>query len=315
MIARRLRPLLLVALVAAGAVVASGCASTLNDAATVSYTDTTGHHTTHISRDTIEQQLREFVGTKAVRDTLSGNGFTQTGSATTDSRFAANWLGRRVQQTQVEAELKARHITPTAQQKAQAEQALQSPQNLGPTVYAALPKKLRELFINDLAEQIALTSSCRSGKMYERIVLRTEDAARSAFRQIQNGTPFAQVARTSSLDPASASNGGIVGCYDPSTVPPQIQQAVNALGTDAVSVPISAQGAYQLILLRDWDPQLAAQLQLPGDGISAYQKRLDPKVLTVRVDPRFGSWKQVQTQNGPAWTVVPPTAPTPRENR
>ena len=50
MIARPLRRVALVLTVAAGAMALSSCASTLNDAATMTYTDQTGKHTAHISR-------------------------------------------------------------------------------------------------------------------------------------------------------------------------------------------------------------------------------------------------------------------------
>ena len=96
------------------AVAASGCSSTLADAATV--------NTTHISRSDLNDDLDHLVSNADFKAALeqSGGYKLSSNSETVDVRLAATWLSLLVQQVAIDEEFEARHLKVTAQDTAQA---------------------------------------------------------------------------------------------------------------------------------------------------------------------------------------------------
>lgn len=120
---RRLR---LLALAVVGALIAAGttaCSSTLSDAATVTYHDSTGKHVVHITRDDFETQLQQFVGSKHFPDLLRGNtAFAPLGDGknVTNANITARYLQQLISNVTWEQEFDRLHLPVTAADRAQA---------------------------------------------------------------------------------------------------------------------------------------------------------------------------------------------------
>jgi len=308
---RRFAPVLMVGVVA---LAASGCSSTMNDAATITSNDANGAHTTHIARADFLSQLHALVSNqKASSAQLAGDR-----TNTTDQRAAAFWLGQLVFLAAVDAEFRAHNLSVTPADRDAAKQLISG--NLFPQqVFAGFAPSLQNQLLDGwsrLAAVIRYYESCPSGRFVEHILLRTHDDAEAAFNQIRAGQPFGTVAKAKSIDTGSAQAGGALGCLTPGEFVPEFQTAAKQVPFDTVTVPVKTKFGYHLILVRHWDP-VADQ---------GYVQALDQAARTavfgrlaqlhVRLDPRFGTGRMVSDgQGGISYVVTPPAVPDVRDQR
>jgi len=162
-------------------------------------------------------------------------------------------------------------------------------------------------------------ASCPSGRLVSHILLRTHDDAEAVFNQMVHGADFATLAKQYSIDAQSKQSGGVLGCLYPGEFVAPFESAAEQVPFDTVTVPVHTQFGYHLILVRRWNPQVAATDQsLTQSAQQAATAALDARLnaLHVWVNPQFGTWLRQATSSGQStFTVVPPQAPTPRGQR
>jgi hypothetical protein len=318
----------LAAVAVLGAVVAgsSGCgSSTLSDAATISFHDTRGDQTVHITRERLLERVEQANRSPLFRDLAKANGLApgNPGDETTDANLTAFWLSQLINQTVIDAEFVSQRLQISDADKRTALQLVQKgfarPQQPGDTaVFDAFPKVMRDELVDARARLDAILLSCASGKLVEHILVHTRAQAEAAALQIRHGAQFADVARAKSIDTGSAAQGGLLGCLAPGEFEPEFQKAADAASFDTVTAPVKTQFGYHLIRVRHWDPRLAGNQQIAQALQQAAGAALDTRVkaLHVKVDPRFGSWGLHDAGQGQkAFSVAAPTAPTPRTVR
>jgi hypothetical protein len=311
---RRILGALLVA--GAGLLATSGCASTLNDAATIHYRDSTGEHTAHVSRATLQDQVSALVGNKQLRTALQRNFSVGEADTNTDSKLTALWLTQLIRDQAVEAQFNAQRLSLTPDDISAATSTVQ--QNYTPTVFNKLPKTLRDDLVMSQARIDVLLKSCASGRTVSHVLVKTEAEAEAALAQLKAGVPFAQVAKEKSIDPGSKDSGGLLGCLGPDEYIPQFQQAAEKAQLGTVTEPVHTQFGYHLILTQRWNPQDASNpafsqslQQAAGAELSARLAGLD-----VHVDPRYGTWGSQPSQNGgQTWAVTAPQPPDVPDKR
>jgi parvulin-like peptidyl-prolyl isomerase len=352
---RKHRSLRLVAVVAAAvavAMAASGCSSTLSDAATVGGT--------HISNREFQRELSDLANNKSFVSTFEKAGLKVGASENTvASSFSTIWLNQRVRQAAIDAELAQRKITVTASDRTKGAanaadffdpQAANDPNAAngtaaGKKVLAAFPKTFQTAIIDRQARTVALEAGivptvadaqtfydtnkaqlfpCSSGKTVAHIVLATQDAAAAALALVQSGTDFGTVAQQLSSDTATKQTGGVIsdsqgvaGCY-PGSQDQAFSTAVSGATTGTPTAPVKTAAGWEIILVTDYTPptfeQIKSTLQseLRGSGVLLSQ------VITERLRKEHVT---VAPQYG-TWVVnaqgaavQAPTAPSPRSTR
>jgi parvulin-like peptidyl-prolyl isomerase len=311
---RRILGVLLVA--GAGVLAASGCASTLNDAATIHYRDSTGEHTARVSRATLQDQVSALVGNKQLRTALQRNFSVGESDTNTDSKLTAVWLTQLIRDQAVEAQFNAQRLSLTADDISEATSTVQ--QNYTPAVFNKLPKRLRNDLVMSQARIDVLLKSCASGRTVSHVLVKTKAEAEAALAQLKAGVPFAQVAEQKSIDPGSKNSGGLLGCLAPDLFPAAFQQAAEKADLGVVTGPVRTQFGYHLILAGRWDPQLASNPQVAQLLQEAAGAELSARLagLDVHVDPRYGTWGSQPSQNGgQTWAVAAPQPPDVPDKR
>lgn len=134
--------------------------------------------------------------------------------------------------------------------------------------------------------------------------------------QVVSGTPFADVAKSSSLDTQSAPSGGVLGCVSPgSSGYAVIASHVAGLAAGDVSKSFSQQSAYFILQLTAHKPanfgqaREAVRQSLLSSG-SKHAGTLLQRVAIrsqVHVDPRYGRWTSASVAQG----LFPPIPPPP----
>jgi PPIC-type peptidyl-prolyl cis-trans isomerase-like protein len=324
MIFRTSRRLAAVAVLAAVTAAVSGCgSSTLSDAATVSFRDARGNQTVHITRDRLLQRVEQANSSALFRDLAKANGLApgNVGGETTDPNLTAFWLSQLINQTVIDAEFASQRLQISDADKSTALQLVQAgfARQQGDTaVFDAFPKAMRDELVDARARLDVILRSCASGRLVEHILVHTSAQAEAAALQIRKGAQFGDVARAKSIDKASATQGGVLGCVAPGEFAPEFQKAAEEAPFDTVTPPVKTQFGYHLILVQHWNPQLAASQQIAQALQAAAAATLDARVkaLHVKVDPRFGSWGLHDAAQGQkAYSVAAPAAPTPRTSR
>jgi len=311
---RRILGAVLVAI--AGLLVASGCASTLSDAATIHYRDSTGERTAHVSRATLQDQVSALVGNKQLRAVLQRNFAVGEADTNTDSKLTALWLTQLIRDQAVEAQFNAQRLSLTPDEISAATSTVR--QNYTPDVFNKLPKSMRDHLVVGQARIDALLKSCASGRTVSHILVKTEAQAEAALAQLKAGVPFAQVAKDKSIDPGSKDSGGLLGCLSPDLFPPAFQHAAEKADFGVVTDPVHTQFGYHLILATHWDPQLANNPQVAQLLQEAAGAELDARLagLDVHVDPRYGTWGSQPSQSGGrTWAVTAPQPPDVPDKR
>ncbi|MCU1427350.1 MAG: parvulin-like peptidyl-prolyl isomerase [Actinomycetia bacterium] len=333
------------------ALVAGGCSTTLNDAATVG--------TTHITNRDFQSDLNALAGNADFAKMLSQNGFKLSAKTkTVDRKLSATWLTILVQSVVVDAEFNARHLKVSSQLLTAARTSVTSTYGGAKTV-AKFPKKFVDAIVQRAARVGALQQSlqvqpktptqaqalafyeqnkaqlfaCASGKTVAHIVLPTQAAASAALAQVQGGATFATVAGQLSADAATKQTGGVIqnpqgpaDCY-PVGQDKAFETAVTAATPGTPTGPVQTAAGWQVILVTPYTPptfaqvqsavlqQLAQQAQQQAQTATstALSKALEKrfKALKIKVDPQYGTW----VLNSQGARVQPPTEPNPRSTR
>jgi parvulin-like peptidyl-prolyl isomerase len=347
-IPRTLRHLVALVTVGASVGVASGCSSTLRDAATVSFTNDKDHTVVHIRRDNFEDDVKKLSASKEVRQQLAQAGISNKTPTpgTADAQVSAFWLTSRIQGVAVQKEFEARGLHLSQQELQQTAAGITDLGNLSKSVKdkivetQAMQRKLIATVGADIKDpapptddqlralydqNAAALNACASGKEVSHILVPDEATANELLRQLQAGANFADLARARSSD-GSASAGGSLGCLGAQSFVAEFQQAADNAPLNQVVGPVKSQFGYHLILVTPWNPsfdkvkqELAqqvtnqAQQQVQQQRAQLYSaaitKRL--KAMKVSVDPRFGAWDAKSGQ----YKVVAPKAPNPRTQR
>ncbi len=320
MISGRLRRALAVVFVVVCATAAASCNSTSSDAATITYTDASGKHVIHISKDELLTQVKQLQNTKQFKTLLLQAQpplASETATNTANSSLTAKWLAQLIDQAVIDAQFKAQGLQVTDALRASALNDVR--QNFTADAYNAFPKSLQNSLLTGDAHLGALSTSCASGRELSLIFVSTQDQAENVFNQIAKGGDFTKLAAQYSLDPNAKQTGGLFGCLYPGQLPAEAQSAAEQVPFDTVTVPVKTSTGYFLILVRKWDPQAAASNQtLAASAQQAAVARLDAQLQAshVWVNPQFGTWQKVPSQSGGlTFTVVAPQPPSPRSQR
>jgi hypothetical protein len=333
MIPRRLlRPLAIVGVLALGAAT-TGCSSTMNDAATITYKDKSGTHTVHVTRDEFESELRAASSQKVI--SLLGSEFKGDGKSTTDSRWTAEWLGILIREklsdalfadqklkvsnfdTASAAAFEAGNLVPSSSQNDNSQ--------FSEALYNALPKSLQRSMEKHAARTLTLVrATCHSGKAIGGILVGSMAQANAIISAINSAadktTAFQTLVQTKSLDPETKRSNGLLGCFDANDfsngaaldqVPPY-----KAVGP----FPISQQNGksnYAVFVLVPWDASEPDTFASANKSVTQERSDIEELLLraSVHIDPRYGTWQSGVSASGPYSIVVPPDVPNPRDCR
>jgi hypothetical protein len=332
MIARPLRRVALPFAVAAGALALSSCASSVNDAATLTYHDSSGTHTVHITRTDLVNDVRDSIGNAEWRKQYTG--IKGDSKNTTDARYTALRLTNLIYQAVIDAQFRElNYKMPTDLSKAEnatyqlvagrlqkVDAQGQPDVAQGKAVFAKFPKDLQKRMIADEARTDAVFKWCPSNRLVAHILVKTKAEADQALAAVQaDKSQFGAIARAQSIDTGSKVNSGMVGCLAPKEFVPEFQKAAEDAPLNTVVGPVKTQFGYHLIYVTEWDPSLLEQVPDFQQAVTqAVNAKLTARLtdLKVRVEPRYGTWEQVDNgQGGKSYTIVAPKAPAPREQR
>ena len=143
--------------------------------------------------------------------------------------------------------------------------------------------------------------------------------ANALLAQIKSGASFADVARTSSTDSGSATNGGSLGCLRKQAYVKEFETAAYAAQFDVPTQPVKSQYGYHIILVTH--PTLAAVrselTQALQQNPTGLLRELRMQSMKVWINPQFGSGALVvDSQQGQlTYQVTPPPAPAVRTHR
>lgn len=304
------------ALVAGVGVASASCASTMSDAATITFRDGDRTRVVHIARADLQREVGEIMGNAQLRERIAQGGeLGGDGENSADAGFTASWLTQLVQQAVVDAEFEARRLQVTEAARGKLREALE--RDLTPAVFRALSESFRERLVERQARQDAVFGSCPSGKLVSHILVETEAQAESVLAQLADPSRFGAVARAQSVD-GSKEFGGALGCLAPDQFVPAFQRAAERAPLDTIVGPVETQFGFHVILVTRWDPRLAGQEPFKQGLRQAAQAALRARIaeLRVRVDPRFGTWEaRDDGQGGKQYGVAPPVEPQPRDQR
>jgi hypothetical protein len=143
----------------------------------------------------------------------------------------------------------------------------------------------------------------------------TKATASSLHDQILHGASFAALARAHSINTATASQGGAIGCVPDSEFNPPLNTVIARLAVGGVSEPVSFSSDWLLLLVTSRQTQTYSQnvsslLGQEQGAIGTFFPRL-VRSANVVIDPQFGTWDtkasppRVQANAGPPAAVVP----------
>ncbi len=314
---RRLAVVLAVGVLGAGL---SGCTNRTSDAATVSYRDSTGNHTVHITRADLDDELQALLANDLFTKQLQRSGIFPNvgGKITTDTQLSSRWLTTLIRQTVVDGEMASDKVTVSPTDTSQATQDEQT--TFSAPVLAAFDKGFTTKLVNRDAQLFAVYryyQTCPSGRFVSHILLKTKAQADAALALIRGGEKFSDIAKTQSTDTTSGKAGGALGCLTPKEFVAEFQSAADAAPLGEVTEPVKTQFGYHLILVREWNP--AADAATYGQALTQAASAVSSarlRDLKVWVNPRYGTWApETDAQGNTNFTVVPPAAPQVRTCR
>jgi parvulin-like peptidyl-prolyl isomerase len=331
-------------------VVASGCSSTLRDAATVTpKRDDSDESAVHIRRDDFEDEVEALSQSPQVRQQLAQAGVSDKApaSGTADAKLSAFWLTSLIQNVAVQQEFDARGLELSDAELAQAANGLSDLGDLPKAVQdkIAASQAMQQKLIAEIGARIAdptppsdeqlrafydqnsaAITTCASGKEVSHILVADAATANDLAQQLAAGASFADLARANSTDDQSAAAGGSLGCLGAQQYVAEFQQAADSAPLNQVVGPVQTEFGYHLILVTPWAPtfekfrdQLAQQAtsqtqqQVQQQRSQLYGEAITKRLdaMEVKVDPRYGRW---DTESG-QYQVVAPSAPNPRTER
>jgi PPIC-type PPIASE domain len=313
---RRLVAPAVVGALAAGGV--AGCSSSVNDAATISYTDASGKHTLHITRSDFEAELRELTSNKKFMKLLSTQDRFKSGDSknSVDPDLSALWLTTLIRQKIIDAEFESQKLSVTQNDRDSALNDEEGQNGFGSKdVFTAFSKSLQNTLVEREARLIAVSSGCASDKAVGHILVAKKADADLIYAALQKGARFADVAKARSIDAGSAQQGGLLGCLATGEFVKEFQHAADTASLDLPTRPVKTQFGYHVIVVRKWQPSDSTNPALAQGLQQAAFAALNARLASakIKVDPRYGTWdKGGQDQ---AAGVVPPKAPDVREGR
>ncbi len=176
---------------------------------------------------------------------------------------------------------------------------------------AAMRKHLEDNPVTDAALQLEYAARTARYKEIEykarHILVPSEAEAKELIRQLDRGGNFAKLARTKSIDPGSAKDGGDLGWFTATTMVPQFAQAVAQLAKGKYSKqPVATQFGFHVILVEDQRQQTPPALESVRQQLEA---TLQEKTAEAYINGLRGAVKIVKREDKPAAAVA--TTPTP----
>jgi hypothetical protein len=290
----------------------AGCSSSANDAATINYTDATGKHTLHITRDEFESELRDLTSNKKFMKLLSTQDRFKSGDNknSVDPDLAALWLTTLIRQKIIDAEFESQNLSVTQNDRDSALNDEEGQNGFGSKdVFTAFKKSLQKTLVDREARLIAVSSGCASNKAVGHILVTKKADADLIYAALQKGAHFADVAKAKSIDTGSAQQGGLLGCLSTGEFVKEFQDAAEKAPLDIPTKPVKSQFGYHVIIVRKWQPADSANPALAQGlqqaAFSALNERLAK--AKIKVDPRYGTWDKGGQNKAAA--VIPPKAP------
>ena len=322
---RRPRPFVAAFACALVGVIAAGC-STVNPSA-LRVGDT------RVSRDDVEADLNGYEKALLASAPTADDRARLTDQLRTSKGFKPDFavavLNRRVNSIALDTAFAAsggKTVTITAELRKRAEEAMG-----GPQAFAALSKKLqdRELRLVSLPAALAEKKAKTLGTPEEfykvnpgrftleacsRHILIADKARVAAVRaEIVAGADFADLAKRESADTGSGSQGGDLGCGDPSQFVPEFATAIRTLKIGELSKPIQTQFGFHLIEVksRKIAPFDQVKSAIGDDMLAKAREDVEADVMRyardMSVDPVFGV-VGTDPQGRPAVLVTPPVS-------
>ena len=328
MIARRFRRLVVPLAVGVVGLGLTACSSTVSDAATVTYHDSSGSHTTHISRADFKKQLGELVGSTQFQTLLKSANFSLVGDqkSTTGTDVSTSYLSQIVEETAVDAEFSELKLAVTPDEQTAA--VLHAKQDFGLSsefsqdaqgnqvwvgpgvVFASFPKALQDVLVERRARSDAVatyystlttakeqalydefsTTICPSGRLVAQILVKDAQTANSILAQLRGGASFAKLAQTKSTDATSAKTGGSVGCLRRNVFVKEFETAAYAAPFDVPTGPVKSKLGYHVILVtRSSFAALQGQLAQALQQNPFLARDLRLQEMHVWISPQFGA--------------------------
>lgn len=288
-----------------------------------------------ISNSSFRRELQALRDNKAFTASLKSQVTVAATPGTINSQVAAAWLGQLAQQEAIDREASRRGIHPTA-----ADRQAATAQGAGlfgtPQIFAAFPKWFRDRVIERVTRQIALlrvltpapteadarayfarnaAQLCPSGKLVSHVLVRTKPEADAIEVQLRQGADFAALARSQSIDPSAAQQGGSLGCLGAQQFVPEFESAARTLAVGQVSAPVQTQYGFHVIKVVAYTFDTAGadiQRALVGQAQQRVRGIIDADLAKahVKIDRRYGRWGRTA---GGGLGVVPPAPPRVRE--
>lgn len=331
--------------------VAAGCSSTLENAATVTLPAAKGRAevVSHITRDRLTDDLRTLRENDDFMEALSSQSTDGSASKGAVERRLENlWLNTLIEQVVIDAEVSERGIKVTDADREAVTAAVEEFYG-GAKVFKKFPKSFREDAIGRSATWHALQTalggaaeapteadarkfyeenfqsiaSCESGLSVAHILVATQQEAQAISDELAGGADFATLARERSTDTVSAANGGELGCYQQGTFVTEFEQAVESAQVDVPTQPVQSQYGWHIVLVTKYEPPtfdamkdqilqyLAEQASQAPDQKVVDELTARLKGAEVKVSPRYGTWV-VDDQGA---RVEAPAAPEVRDER
>jgi parvulin-like peptidyl-prolyl isomerase len=296
------------------AIFASGCSSTLRNAATIDFTKP--DNTVGINRNDFQDELREVSkAQKVLNESAQQAGTTPTTEAndsTVSSTLAANWLQTKIYAAAFQQMFDSRKLKVTADDRTRAQQGVYQSYG-GEQLFKSFPKSLQNELLRqqELVEAVAAAVqneiaptktpteadarayynshkaqlACASGKQVSHILVADQATANAILQQLNQGASFADLAKQHSTDTGSATQGGLLGCLQPNAYVAEFQQAADSAPLDKVVGPVHTQFGYHLILVQPFDNSfeaLRAQIlqQLESDATQRASTDVNTKLTS-----------------------------------
>ena len=255
--------------------------------------------TTKISEASID---RELAAIASDADYISYLGRTQHITVRTNGRwtkpFLASVVNQRVDLVAIDRIAEREHVSPSKEQTAAAP-AYAAQDVGGPAIYRGFPSWYRR----ELARREALVAALRVNAIrtetaqsyYDRnktafikyctsdIVTQDQNTAETARDEILGGAPFADVARSVSIDRGTGPRGGDLGCNGPTDLLPQLNRAAAAQPVGVVGAPIKTDAGWHLLLVR-------SRATPPLDRVRGEVQAAVEELATQRVGRALRAW-------------------------